>query len=344
DTLVWSSAVHSKMCEISAVSTDEEIAVNQVLEKLPQDMQTFKRFAYTEAFEIDGTTQVRFWFKAPSWEEIRGGTYASGRISYLVLSDDTFDFEGSTKWKSGWQYRRQITIDSDQVAEDLSNFPILVHVDGDTPGTVMEDLRDNAQDDGEDIAFTSTDGATPLFHEIEYFNKPTGELIAWVNVPNLMRLEDTILYMYYRNPGVPSQQDPDMVWNNNYVMVQHLEESSGTLFDSTSYGNDGTNTGATYNPASRIDGGYDFDDTNSEYIDVDDSFPNGNMQRTISLWFNAEEYLTSYKRPMFAYDHFTSAGSTFQINAEDNAVSILFYGHRVITPKSALLTKGEFRP
>ena len=50
-------------------------------------------------------------------------------------------------------------------------------------------------------------------------------------------------------------------------MVQHLQESLGSLLDSTSNDNDGTNNGATYNASAKIDGGYDFDDSTEDYID-----------------------------------------------------------------------------
>ena len=46
-------------------------------------------------------------------------------------------------------------------------------------------------------------------------------------------------------------------------MVQHLNEETGTLFDSTSNNNDGTNDNATFNSSAKIDGAYDFDGISS---------------------------------------------------------------------------------
>ena len=58
-------------------------------------------------------------------------------------------------------------------------------------------LAAHARDDGGDIYFTSSGGSTKLSHEIEKFDSSTGNLVAWVKVPNLSSSTDTILYMYY---------------------------------------------------------------------------------------------------------------------------------------------------
>jgi len=70
---------------------------------------------------------------------------------------------------------------------DLSNFPVLVNLSSDT------ELAASAQDDADDIVFTSSDELTQIDHEIENFNGTTGELQAWVEVPTLSVSADTIL-------------------------------------------------------------------------------------------------------------------------------------------------------
>ena len=73
-------------------------------------------------------------------------------------------------WDSDWGFRKLITINSSQVNCDLSNFPVLINI-------TDVDLRDYAQDDGEDIAFIwFADNTTKLNHEIEFFDDATGEL------------------------------------------------------------------------------------------------------------------------------------------------------------------------
>jgi hypothetical protein len=78
-----------------------------------------------------------------------------------------------------FNYRKPVTIDAGSVTADLANFPVLVSLPSDA------DLAADARNDGYDIVFTASDGTTLLSHEIETFDGATGELTAWVKVPNL---------------------------------------------------------------------------------------------------------------------------------------------------------------
>ncbi|UCE96691.1 MAG: DUF2341 domain-containing protein, partial [Candidatus Bathyarchaeota archaeon] len=119
-------------------------------------------------------------------------------------------------WNTSWQYRKAITIDSTMVDEDLVNFPVLID-------TIDPDLVSHAQGGGDDIVFTDEAG-TQLSHEIESYDGYTGHLVAWVNT-DLSSTTDTVLYMYYGNAGASNQEDVTGVWDANYVMVHHLEET-----------------------------------------------------------------------------------------------------------------------
>jgi len=140
--------------------------------------------------------------------------------SNIIYPDNQFDVSmvGITFdwWDTNWQYRKEITIDHLMVTADFTNFPLLIN-------TIDTDLRDKAQDDGDDIVFID-DSGIKLEHEIELFNGTNGELVAWVNVPSLSSIVDTNLHMYYGNPSCSSQQNPEDVWDSSYVMVQHLNE------------------------------------------------------------------------------------------------------------------------
>ena len=146
----------------------------------------------------------------------------------------TTELESGLWWNTGWLYRKEIIINHTKVAADLSNFPVLIHVTDD-------DIKNNAQPDGDDIVFTDCYG-NQLNHEIEYYHSTSGELVAWVNVTSLSSTENTMLYMYYRNPSCSNQENSEDVWDSHYVMVQHLNETSGVHFDSTVYNNDGAPT------------------------------------------------------------------------------------------------------
>lgn len=185
-----------------------------------------------------------------------------------------------------WQNRKLITINSDQVSgsNDLSNFPVLVSIDSDN------DLAASTQDDGSDILFTDTSG-NKLSHEIEKFDHTTGQLIAWVKIPTLSASSNTEFYLYYNNLNATDQQDIENVWDSNFAMVQHLNETSGTHYDSTSNNNDSTTVSVTSQGTGtgQIDGADVFtpnqlvEGTSSNF----DSFLNTSSSTfTISAWIN----------------------------------------------------------
>jgi hypothetical protein len=185
-------------------------------------------------------------------------------------------------WNAAWSYRKEIVIDHTKVNATLSNFPLLIDV---TDG----DLASEAQADGDDIAFTEYNGSK-LNHEIELYNSGIGRLIVWVSVPDLSSSVDTVLYMYYGNAGASSQENVAGVWDSNFMMVQHLSETSGTHYDSTANDNDGTASGATQGVTGKIDGADDFDGTNDEV-----SIPHSNTltgftgAMTVSVWVRLDD-------------------------------------------------------
>jgi hypothetical protein len=190
-----------------------------------------------------------------------------------------YSYEIAPWWNTSWSYRKLIFINHSQVDSDLDNFPILVNI-------TDTDLRDDAQDDGDDIAFVMCYGVNiQINHEIENYDNTTGQLVAWVNITSLLSTRNTSFYMYYGNSSCSSQENITGVWDTNYSMVQHLNESSGTLFDSTNNDNDGTNNGAEYTATAKIAGGYDFVDQQKDQIVVaDDPTLNITESITISAW------------------------------------------------------------
>ena len=134
-------------------------------------------------------------------------------------------------WNDAWTYRKRITVDPTQVDEDLTNFTVLVDI-------TDPDLAAYAQSNGDDIVFTDYN-SIKVSHEIVSYDNVSGHLVAWVKA-SLSASEDTLLQMYFGNATAGNQEDVDGTWDNNFVMVQHLEETSGTHFDSTAFGNDGT--------------------------------------------------------------------------------------------------------
>ncbi|MBU4459554.1 MAG: DUF2341 domain-containing protein, partial [Verrucomicrobia bacterium] len=154
--------------------------------------------------------------------------------------------------------RKSLAIHAAKVAGDLSDFPVLVDVtDPELRTAAGGGHVQNAQ--GWDIGFTLPDG-TPLDHEIERYVGSEGRLTAWVRVPAVSASADTTILMHYGDASVAAATvHPAGVWDADFAMVQHMDEVSGPLADSTANGNDGTATGAAYVEFGRTAGAYAFD-------------------------------------------------------------------------------------
>ena len=195
-----------------------------------------------------------------------------------------------------WNYRKKITINNNLVADvtnpstTYNNFPILISTTG----------LSNVNTNGADIRFTMADGITEIPREIESYN--SGNLEAWVKLTLTKDAGDFTndeIYMYYGNssatePSASSEFGSENVWNSNFVMVQHMEETDidggvGDIKDSTSYGNNGTTSGMDGNDqvAGNIDGSFDFDATDDR-INVGSSTSLDNLSPlSISVWAKA---------------------------------------------------------
>jgi len=132
-----------------------------------------------------------------------------------------------------------------------------------------------------------------LNHEIEYYDNGIGRLVAWINVTSLSDAVDTTLYMYYGNPSCSSQENPVGVWNAGYRMVQHLDETSGMHYDSTSYDNDGSESGSvSQDVMGQVDGCDDFDGVDDFVNVIDNNSLSSGSEICLSAWVNVDNYPT----------------------------------------------------
>src|SRR5260221_7780912 len=146
-------------------------------------------------------------------------------------------------WSNGYGYRRPITIDHTKVPNtDQSNFPVLISGIYSYLATISNG-GNVTSNNGYDIIFTSdAAGTTVLPYERESYNYFTGSVLLWVKAPTLSHTTDTVIYMFYGNGAVTTDQSNKTgVWDSNYVGVWHMGDSAAntTVADSTSNLNNG---------------------------------------------------------------------------------------------------------
>lgn len=187
-------------------------------------------------------------------------------------------------YDSAWSYRKKVTFDNLAQAENLTNFPVLVKLDPTRISYI------NTQDSGQDIRFSDSNGTTLLPYEIEKWDE-TGESFVWVKVPQIDAFSNTdFIYMYYGNTTATDAQDSTAVWDENYIIVQHLNETLGTHSDSTINGHDSTTVNLTQQ------GTYDGSIDGSDFFNgtTDDvrfnTFPRITKNFTIEFWLKPVDH------------------------------------------------------
>jgi hypothetical protein len=208
-------------------------------------------------------------------------------IAFSCVLNDPVKADTPTWYNYNWHNVKKIIIDRTKFSSSLDNFPLLfVNTSNDFS---------HAQADGDDFIFVKDDNITVLNHEIESFTGNT--LIAWVNV-TVNRHLDNVIWLYYNNSGCGNQQHVNNVWDDYYILVDHLKDlTTSTTNDSTVSNYDGTKKGA--NEPIQTNGiikyGEDFDGVaspNTDYIRTPSTVL-GTGSKTISFWMN-EDSVTYY--------------------------------------------------
>jgi hypothetical protein len=187
-------------------------------------------------------------------------------------SPSTFYSIASEAGSNSYASHRTITIDHTKVPNtDQPGFPLLIS--GVYPYLASASSGGKVQNaNGYDIVFTSDPaGANVLKFERERYVAATGEVAFWVNVPMVSHTADSVIYMWYGNPSVATDQAaPALVWDTNYKGVWHLPNGATlTAADSTVNANNGTVNGETA-AAGEIGGGANSTGP-GQYIDVGSS-------------------------------------------------------------------------
>ena len=142
-------------------------------------------------------------------------------------------------------WKRVVTISTDGYAgsETLTDVPVLVRLSSAIEGFDYADFA--APDTGADMIFTDMEGTARYPYEIDEWHKD-GESLVWVKLPELKK--GTKFKLAYGRAGAGSGlsmygREPDAnaakheVWKD-YAGVWHMNEDSGTAFDSTEHGLD----------------------------------------------------------------------------------------------------------
>jgi hypothetical protein len=238
--------------------------------------------------------------------------------------------EAASWYNNSWNWRKKITINASQIPDStsLSNFPVMINI-------TDAGLQANAQTDGDDILFTSTDATTKLDHEIELYTTGTGQLVAWVKIPTLSDTSNTDIYMYYGNAAASNQQNVASVWSSaSFSMVHHLEETGAppaSYVDSTSNANNSSaitfTNGSAPTTSGLANGGVAFN--NDIGITLPDSATiDPATTLSISAWINPNALTTPATRYMMfklnSYDlRYNAAAATVTFLYKPNALTAI---------------------
>ncbi|MCK5211523.1 hypothetical protein KAJ89_02365, partial [Candidatus Parcubacteria bacterium] len=260
--------------------TDEE-EVNFSASASDSNASTTNFDFYFELLDENGTFTTAT--SAPASPCSVGTTYGGCTNRIWIASAST------TSWYDGdWEYRKKITINASQVATTTTGFIVLATTT-DSNLAHMASGGHMGSSTGADIVITDSDAVTALDYEREYYDSSTGETVLWIKA-DVSSTINKILYLYYGNSGVSADMSTTTgVWDDNYIMVQHLDETSGTHYDSTQYSNDASTVGGVDQDAiGQFDGADDFDGEN-DYIDTDASITvNSTTGWTGSAWVYLE--------------------------------------------------------
>jgi FlaG/FlaF family flagellin (archaellin) len=235
---------------------------------------------------------------------IPGGFSPGVSYKFKVVSEDgaqaSFTRKGSLVdatvegWLTGWSKRVMVTIDSGDIDEGLTDFPVMVHLgtsvgnDGGDVSFIFDELGGDA--DRRKIAVTTDDRETECYVEIEGWDDVGEEAYLWINVPSISSTEDTVLYLYYDQTqpdnmihvGDVDSAVAENVWDNNHAFVWHLGEPDNDIHDSAG-SFDGTGVNLNNYPNSVIDAGQEITGE-ANGVDSDNTLNIGVGDFTFEIW------------------------------------------------------------
>jgi len=233
---------------------------------------------YTDTSAVPGT---RYFYQLLA-SSAAGAGPPSASVSITPPADDL------SLWSSGtmnaWSRAARITFPGYTAGETLTDFPVLVALDGiRVPGFSHAQL---AFANAADLRFTDATGTTILSHEIDTWN-PSGTSYVWVKLPSLSPSASIIAF--WGNPTAPGTPPAYTIngstWSNGYIGVFHLRETSGQHLGSSA-GNAPTRSVSATNQGSAtgiVGSASSFNGTNN-FVNLPDL--GHQAQTTVEAWVN----------------------------------------------------------
>src|SRR5258708_1352921 len=219
-----------------------------------------------------------------TWDTANSRVTASGGSNDMQLYTGVW-------FITGYQVKKQIIIDHTKVVggADLSNYPLLVSfIDPNLviPSGFVQNVN------GFDIIFVSPDETTQLNHQKENFIESPTEIEMYMITPTLSHTVDTIIWIYFCNPGISTTQEHvTAVWDSNYKAVWHMDEATGAnQSDSTSNAVTATQHNSPLQGAGQIDGSLTFDGL-TQYLSVAHGAVTDIIgDKTVEVWVNTDSF------------------------------------------------------
>lgn len=187
---------------------------------------------------------------------------------------------------------------------DLTDFPVYINLTKDA----------DMQEDYEDLRFYSAScdaGGSLLNYEIENYTSTKADI--WVKTT--LETGENIISVHYGNAEASSGENVTGVWDSNHLMVQHLSESSGTLYDSTSNGVNYTTSGPTYSSSGLTGNSLEFDGSN-DYAKTTNVFVSNPSELTIYSWFKKGSTGSTYEAALHQAESATIGSSSYWLGVD----------------------------
>lgn len=198
-----------------------------------------------------------------------------------------------------WTYTSTVAVDRTKCGTaNLTNFPVLISVNNQYLKTVSNGGLVTSASGYDIVVATDSTIGTYVPWEVEYWTGTDGLWVGWAlltAVNGSSAGSNTTFGIAIGNSSITTQQNTGShastnVWDSYYKGVWHLSNGSTlNVHDSTSNGNNGTNSGGAAQSSCQIDGCLNLA-ANGDYVSVGTSgFPSGTGQvLTISAWSNTQ--------------------------------------------------------